>query len=447
MGRRQKYQILEKIDSGGMAEIYKAKAISIQGIEKVVAIKRILPSICKNKKFVTMFLDEARLSMHLAHANVVQVFDLGRSEDSYFIVMEFVDGYNLRRIFQRANEVGQRIPLKIALFIITEMLKGLGHAHELKDSSNRPLGIVHRDVSPANVLISKSGEVKLTDFGLAKAITQVELTDPGIVKGKFSYLSPEAIEGKRVDNRADIFSTGIVLWELLANRRLFLGRTEMETIEAIEKLDVPSLQLFNPEVTIDLENIIKRALERKPKKRFASAFEMGETISRYLFSRNLKVTSYDLADYVRNLFEKTAMQGQTNQEKIGALIQDEILSLSLMRFSSDPMPIEGSVPLSYESLNLQTQARLTPQDIWCEERHAAESRQTAESKPVVQPGGETTLVEMLEGKETIPMLTMRLKESGDSRLNTHLIYAIIMLVLLLGGAVMFLYFYDIISFR
>ncbi|MBM4388726.1 MAG: serine/threonine protein kinase, partial [Deltaproteobacteria bacterium] len=288
MGRRQKYQILDKIDSGGMAEIYRAKAISIQGIEKVVAIKRILPSICKNKKFVTMFLDEARLSMHLAHANVVQVFDLGRSEDSYFIVMEFVDGYNLRRIFQRANEVGQRVPLKIALFLITEMLKGLGHAHELKDASNQPLSIVHRDVSPANVLISRSGEVKLTDFGLAKAITQVELTDPGIVKGKFSYLSPEAIEGKTVDHRADIFSTGIVLWELLANRRLFLGRTEMETVEAIEKLDVPPLQLFNPEVTIDLENILRRALERKPKKRFTSAFEMGETISHYLFSRNLK---------------------------------------------------------------------------------------------------------------------------------------------------------------
>ena len=211
MGDRQRYKILDKLDAGGMAEIYRAKAITLDGFEKSVAIKRILPHLCANPKFVNMFLDEARLAMKLNHANIVQVFDVGRAQDTYFIVMELVEGRNLRRIFQRLSEVGQRFPVPVAVFLVTEALKGLAHAHERRDGDGHSLGIVHRDVSPPNLLISHSGEVKLTDFGLAKAMTQVELTDPGIVKGKFSYLSPEALDGRAVDYRADIFSTGIIL--------------------------------------------------------------------------------------------------------------------------------------------------------------------------------------------------------------------------------------------
>jgi serine/threonine protein kinase len=208
---RQRYQIQKKIDMGGMAEIFLGKAVSLGGIERTVAIKRVLPALTKNEQFIGMFLDEARLSMQLTHANIVQVFDVGRSSGTYFIVMEFVDGYNLRRVFQKASEVGFRIPLEIATYMIADVCKGLAHAHEKVDDHGTHLHIVHRDLSPPNILVSQSGEVKITDFGLAKALSHVSQTDPGVVKGKFSYLSPEAAEGKSVDHRADIFAAGICL--------------------------------------------------------------------------------------------------------------------------------------------------------------------------------------------------------------------------------------------
>ena len=196
---QQKYSIVEKLDAGGMAEVWKGKATSLRGFEKLVAIKRVLPNLAKNKKFIAMFLDEARLSLFLNHANVVQTFDIGMSENSYFIVMEFVDGSNLKSVLETAKERGFRIPQEQASYIAIEICKGLSHAHNRKDPRQRPLAIVHRDISPPNVLISREGEVKLVDFGLAKAASQLSLTDPGVVKGKFSYLSPEAAYGEKTE--------------------------------------------------------------------------------------------------------------------------------------------------------------------------------------------------------------------------------------------------------
>ncbi|MFT7624887.1 MAG: serine/threonine protein kinase, partial [Myxococcota bacterium] len=276
---RQRYKVIRKIDAGGMAEIFIARAQAVGGIEKTVAIKRVLPSLTRNRRFVNMFLDEARLSMVLTHANIVQVFDVGRADDTYYIVMEFVDGANMRRLFQRLAEKNERLPVPIAAFLMMEVCKGLAHAHEQRGEDGEPLGIVHRDISPPNILISKAGEVKITDFGLAKAVTQLEVTDPGIVKGKFSYLSPEAANGKPVDHRADIFAIGILLWEVLANRRLFLGKSDMETVELIRKAEVPSLSLLNKDVTPEFQAIVEKALARDVKQRFHSARDMGNTLA------------------------------------------------------------------------------------------------------------------------------------------------------------------------
>lgn len=398
MSERQRYRIIEKIDAGGMAEIYKAKAITVDGFEKVVAIKRILPSLCSQPKFVNMFLDEARLSMFLNHANIVQVFDVGRAQGTYFIVMEFVDGYNLRRLFQRLTEVGLRFPVHLALFVISEVLKGLAHAHERRDATGNLLGIVHRDVSPPNILLSKSGEVKLTDFGLAKAVTQAELTDPGIVKGKFSYLSPEAIDGRAVDHRADIFSTGVVLWELLANRRLFLGKTEMETVELVQKADVPSLPLLNPDVPEEIDRLVAKALQRDPRKRFHSAREMGDALTGFLFSRNLKVTSYDLSEFIRAVFEAQAVAAEgATQERISSLIHEEILSLSMMRYAGQALPVDGAAPIQLQSLGRLSTGRISTDDL------RGNIQPGAETSSQSRPQG-TALVEMLEGRETIPMM-------------------------------------------
>src|SRR5262245_54083611 len=193
----EKYRIVQKIDAGGMAEVYKGIQSSVGGVEKLVAIKRVLPHLTKNQKFIEMFLDEARVSMHLSHTNIVQVFDLGQSTETYFIVMEFIDGTNLKSLAEGFKAQGRTMPVEQAVYIAMQICEGLAYAHELRNPvTGKPLNIVHRDISPPNILISRQGEVKLVDFGLAKAASQVEKTDPGVVKGKFSYLSPEAANGK-----------------------------------------------------------------------------------------------------------------------------------------------------------------------------------------------------------------------------------------------------------
>ena len=184
-----------------------------------------------------MFLDEARLSAQLSHSNCVQVFDIGVGDNAYFIVMEFVDGANLKAIIEHIKKRGRDFPVEAAVYIALEICKGLAYAHELTDPNGMPLHIVHRDMSPPNVLITKYGEVKIVDFGLAKANSQLEKSEPGIIKGKFSYLSPEAAMGQEVDARTDIFAVGIILWELLAGQRLFLGDTDFQTVKKVQAAD------------------------------------------------------------------------------------------------------------------------------------------------------------------------------------------------------------------
>ncbi len=366
MSEHQRYKLLYKLDAGGMAEIFRAKSVSVSGIEKEVAIKRIMPGLAKRPKFVRMFLDEARLAMELSHANIVQVFDVGRAQDTYFLVMEFVDGYNLRRLMQKVNEVGRRIPVNIACFIAAETLKALAYAHEKKDAKGRLLRIVHRDVSPPNILLSKAGEVKLADFGLAKAVTQAELTDPGIVKGKFAYLCPEAINGKPVDHRADLFAMGIVLWEMLANHRLFLGVDEQETLDMVKAARYIPLKPYNQEADDQLDAILKKALAKDPKKRFATAKQFGDAISDYLFKHKIKVTSYDLANFLTSVFEGEPEDDATSIHAIGNLIQDEILSLSMVKYAGKPLPIEGEDPIKLEEISYSGKDTIDEEEIFGE---------------------------------------------------------------------------------
>ena len=346
-----------------MAEIYLARAVAVGGIEKNVAIKRVLPALTKNKRFVNMFLDEARLSMVLTHANIVQVFDVGRADGTYFIVMELVDGHNLRRVFQRMTEKAYHMPVHYAAYLLIEICKGLAHAHDQRDATGTPLGIVHRDISPPNVLLSKSGEVKITDFGLAKAITQLEITDPGIVKGKFSYLSPEAANGKPVDHRADIFAAGILLWEILSGRRLFLGKSDMETVELIRKADVPSLISINKEVTPEFEQIIGKSLARDPKQRWHSARDFGDALASYLFANNLKVTNFDIASMLKSLFAADDEKPDEG-DRIGPLLDEEVINLSLLGRIPDLGKGIGAKPLNDFDVASIGGQRLQISDIW-----------------------------------------------------------------------------------
>lgn len=298
----QNYKPLYRLAAGGMAEVWVAQSVSVAGFKKKVAIKRILPGLLKDERFVRMFLDEARLSLHFNHANVVTVFDLGKSDETYFIVMEYVEGTTLKQLLEFLQERGQRVPLPLVIWILNETLKGLEYAHQLADpETGEPLHVVHRDISPPNLLISWNGEVKLTDFGLAKATTQLESTDAGVVKGKFSYLSPEAAHGQPVDGRTDIFAVGILAYEMLTMRRLFLGETDYQTVEMVRAAEVPSIRAQNPEVPEELENIIRKSLTRDPDQRYRSASEFADDLLAFLFAHRLKVSARDLSNLLKDL--------------------------------------------------------------------------------------------------------------------------------------------------
>lgn len=351
MGAEQRYRVVDRLEAGGMAEVFRGEALSVQGFKKQVAIKRVLPHLAQNKSFISMFLDEARLGARLNHANIVTVFDIGAADNTYFIVMEYVDGCNLKAIIEHFRQLGRRIPVKEAVYIAMEACRGLSYAHELVDEDGRELGIVHRDISPPNILLSKRGEVKVTDFGLAKATTQLEKTDPGVVKGKFSYLAPEAALGEVVDARADIFALGIVLWEMIAGRRLFLGETDYQTVKLVQQANVPSLMRLNPEVDPELEAIVMKALTRDPRERYQSARELGDALAGYLFGKQLKVTSYDIANLVKEVLERKNKAAKPQEASIiDRLIQEELLRFtSLDDLGSDPLKL-GQTPLSPEDV-------------------------------------------------------------------------------------------------
>ncbi len=324
----QRYEVIERLDAGGMAEVFRGRAISIEGFEKKVAIKRVLPHLAKNQKFVNMFLDEAKLSLFLDHANVVSVFDLGRAADTYFIVMEFIDGANLKKILEWGHKNKHGVPIEVAAYVAIEMCKGLEYAHTKKDPNGDPLNIVHRDVSPPNVLISRQGEVKVTDFGLAKAQSQIEVTDPGVVKGKFGYLSPEAAIGGEVTPATDVFAVGIVLWEMLAGRRLFQGKTDLETLQQVRKAEIPPLREFNVDTPPALEQICREALAQDPKNRIPTARELGTRLSRFLFKQGVSVTAYDVSAYVTAVVDDDVPTEDSDQRRImSTVIQDEINKL------------------------------------------------------------------------------------------------------------------------
>lgn len=340
----QNYKPLFRIDAGGMAEVWVAEAVSVAGFKKKVAIKRILPGLLKDERFVRMFLDEARLSLHFNHANVVSVFDLGKSDETYFIVMEYIEGTTVKKLLEFSQTQNRRLQVPLVIWMLNEILKGLEYAHRLPDpETGVHLGIVHRDISPPNILISWNGEVKLTDFGLAKATTQLESTDPGVVKGKFAYLSPEAAFGKQVDGRTDVFAVGILAYEMLTMRRLFLGETDYQTVELIRKAEVPSIHAQNPDVPDELEQIIRRSLARDPDDRYATAADFADDLLGFLFSHRLKVSARDLSAVLAELrVVKEAQEAQDQADSGGTNLISQLLAEELAHFRSidDESPAE-----------------------------------------------------------------------------------------------------------
>ncbi len=329
-----KFVLLSRIAYGGMAEIFLARQHAEEGVERRLVIKRILPHVSSDPEFVRMFLDEARLAARLSHPNIVHLYDFGKVADSFFIAMEYVPGVTVGNIIRKGREQG--VPIANAVRIGANVAEALYYAHRLLDPSGRPLGIVHRDVSPQNILISFDGTVKLVDFGIAKAATQATGTRAGVIKGKFAYMSPEQCRGMPIDHRTDLFAMGIVLYEMLTGYALYHRETEYETMRAIVDGPVPSARRKRPEVPPELDAVVQKALAKLPEHRFQTAGEMQMALEEYLSRSRLMSNAITLSRYIEELFPE--------ESRRGGLVDSTPYGESFQRPDSQVNPAPPSLP-------------------------------------------------------------------------------------------------------
>jgi serine/threonine protein kinase len=296
------YRLVERIAVGGMAEVFKAVRAGVEGFQKVVAVKRILPHLSDNKEFVTMFVNEAKMVAGLTHPNIVQIYDLGKIEKSYYIAMEYVHGRDLRTIARRARDRGTAIPLEIAVLVVSKVAAALDYAHRKKDDAGLPMRIVHRDVSPQNILVSFEGDVKLADFGIAKAASKARANESGALRGKLFYMSPEQAWGRPLDRRSDLFSLGLVLYETVTQQRPFQGTGEGNVLDVVRRGEVPPARSVNPRVPEPIERVLVKALARDPAERYQNGTELQRDLERYLRERS-PVSPSALVRFLESLFD------------------------------------------------------------------------------------------------------------------------------------------------
>ena len=304
-----RYELIGELASGGMATVYLARITGVGGFQRFVAVKRLHPHLALDTEFVEMFLDEARLAASIHHNNVVPILEVNANHSiGYYLVMEYIEGDTLARVLARAANKGQRLPIPIALRIALDLLSGLHAAHELRDGAGEALNLVHRDVSPQNVLVGFDGIARITDFGVARAASRLSATRVGQLKGKVAYMAPEQAQGADdVDRRADVFSAGVVIWEALAARRLFKAENEAATLARVLATAVPALQLMSSEITAQLSSAVMKALERDPDSRYATAAEFADAIEAAARGPLRVATPRELGAYVE------AMLGDENE--------------------------------------------------------------------------------------------------------------------------------------
>lgn len=344
MERFGQYILLEKVATGGMAEIFKAKKIGIEGFEQVLAVKRILPHLSSDEEFVNMFIAEAKLVAQLTHKNIAQIYDFGMIDQNYFISMEYIRGKDLKAILKKVSLERRKLPAGIAVFIAKEVATALSYAHKQKDNTGKDLNIIHRDISPQNILVSYEGEVKIIDFGIAKASTHSKTTT-GMLKGKLSYMSPEQAWGKPVDHRSDIFSLGVVLYEMLTGRKLFHGDSEVGTLELIRKTRIEPLpSAVNMDMPSGLEAKVLKALAREASERYQNASDMELD----LWGASVNVLEGNpvlaLKQYMNDLF-RSKMESERMAERIISLKLEKELTAGREEHIED---LEPSKAESYE---------------------------------------------------------------------------------------------------
>ena len=298
------YKVIRKIADGGMGSVYEVEQHGAEGFVKRMALKTIIPRYTNNKEFVDMFIGEAKLVGNLVHPNIVQIYQLGRTSEGFFIAMEFIDGINLEQFLLRHFDLKRKIPLDIATFIVSRICRGLEYAHTKTDALGRPLNIVHRDVSPKNILINTEGECKLTDFGIAKARNYMEQDEERVLMGKVEYMSPEQADYRITDARSDLFSLGIVYSELLTGNNGFVGTDTNDTLERVKRAELPRLEQERADIPPEIVRIVNKALQKDPMQRYQTATDMVLDLEYQLYSRGYGLTIASFAKYTADLFPK-----------------------------------------------------------------------------------------------------------------------------------------------
>ncbi len=342
-----RYYLVDKLAVGGMAEVFRAYFLGIKGFEMPLVIKRILPHLSANDAFVNMFITEAKIYVALRHHNIVQIYDFAKFHDHYFIALEYVAGRDLKNLLTRLAENRRFLPVDIALFIGHEICKGLEYAHSQIDQHGNSLGLVHRDLSPANILLSYQGEVKVADFGIAKAKMKADITKAGVLKGKYEYMSPEQARGEpTIDSRSDIFAVGILLYEMLTGQRLFKSETDTATLEKVKMVTIEEPIKINSRISPRLNQIVMRALHPSPAARFQTARDLQKALLECLSPITLDHCSHELANELSSLFKPEREEEDSLAEKnkqtalkdLEAMQEIEPEELDLLSFDQEEEP-------------------------------------------------------------------------------------------------------------
>ena len=296
------FKLLRKIAEGGMGAVYEAIQYGTQGFEKIVAIKTVIEDYSSDQEFVEMFIGEAKLVADLIHQNIVQVYQLGKIANRYYIAMEYVHGVNLEEFMDRHAELGRPIPVDLAVFIASRVCLGLDYAHNKTDLDGTPLGVVHRDISPKNVMLDTQGVVKVTDFGIAKAAHYMRNREGEVLMGKVQYMSPEQAQFEQTDRRSDVFSLGIIMYEMLSGANIFSDEDTMVAISNIVKKPIPSIDKLNPDVPKDLAKILAKSLVRDRDHRYQTANEFGYDLQYWMYHDRFGPTYQMLEAYLKEIF-------------------------------------------------------------------------------------------------------------------------------------------------
>ena len=316
--------MVKRLSTGGMAEVFLTKAAGVKGFEKIVAIKRILPWASEDDEFTTMFIDEAKISSRLSHANIAQVLEFGKENGQYFLAMEYIPGQDLKSIRQRLQGTEATVPIPMVLHVGARLCQALDYAHQLKTADGSDMELIHRDVSPPNVIVSYDGGVKLIDFGIAKAAARATRTRAGRLKGKIAYMSPEQVQGISIDHRSDIFSLGILLYELLTMRDLFHGKNQIDTMNQVRRAEVDAPSTHNPDVPPEVDEIVLTALAKERGQRYDRASKMREDIQRYLVRSRTVFGTNHLAEWMQSTFAEEVAKEQKLRQQIRTLKPEDV---------------------------------------------------------------------------------------------------------------------------